>query len=417
VVIEFTCDCGAACSADESQAGQLFHCEACGLDIPVPSPQGAVTADDEAPETSEPPEADVAEADVVEAAVEDMGDAEAHADAERAMVEQMKEVRGDPDEIAAKRRDDLDALKRDTAGDLDEAEAKARQEGNIRALHDQLGAQGGIAEMAEQMRDVREGGEAVAVSAGELGPRTVRPLKKKPPRGVERAAHHVGFKKAIWAPSLLVGLACVGIGAYCFLPSAEENPYQQHVAYFQEQLKKAGIGEFEVVEVGKGSWAVPEGATHSVSQAGIVYYQDIPAYGQMAPDEPAVDATDYVKSQRHQSGRQIKSLQFGILLTAVGAVLVVLSAITLRDVRIVAAMRAEQAPDEEVAEGEEVEGEAVEGEEAEGEEAEGDADQPDDEPPPDAETPDEGSAQESSDDEPPGGDQPDDTQPDNPDKD
>ena len=393
MAIEFTCDCGATCSADESQAGQLFHCEACGLDIPVPAPQGAVTAGDEAAETSEPPEADV-----VEAAVEDMGDAEAHADAERAMVEQMKEVRGDPDEIAAKRREDLDALKRDTAGDLDEDEAKARHEGNIRALHDQLGAQGGIAEMAEQMRAVREGGDAVAVSAGELGPRTVRPLKKKPPKGKERAAHHIGFKKAIWMPSLLVGLACVGIGAYCFLPSAEENPYQQHVAYFQEQLKKAGIGEFEVVEVGKGSWAVPKGATHSVSQTGIVYYQDIPAYGQMAPDEPAVDATDYVNSQTHQSGRHVKSLQFGILLTGVGAVLVVLSAITLRDVRIVAAMRAEQAPDEEVAEGEAVEGEPVEGE----------AEESDEEPPPEPETPDDLP----SDDEPPGGDQPD-----NPDKD
>ena len=397
MAIEFTCDCGATCSADESQAGQLFHCEACGLDIPVPSSQGAVTTDDDVAETSDLPEADVVEA------AEDMGDAQAHAEAERAMIEQMKEVRGDPDEIAAKHREDLDALKRDTADDVDEDEAKTRQEGNIRALHDQLGAQGGIAEMAEQMRTVREDGEAVAVSAGELGPRTVRPLKKKPPKGKERAAHHIAFKKAIWAPSLLIGLACVGIGAYCFLPSAEENPYQQHVAYFQEQLKKAGIGEFEVVQVGKGSWAVPKDATHSASQMGIVYYQDIAAYGQMAPDEPAVDATDYVKSQTHQSGRHSKSLQFGILLTAVGAVLVVLSVITLRDVRIVAAMRAEQAPDVEVAEGEVVEGEAVEGE----------AEEPDEEPPPEDETPDDLP----SDDEPPGGDQPDDTQPDNPDKD
>ncbi|HUU92670.1 MAG TPA: hypothetical protein VM238_15835 [Phycisphaerae bacterium] len=408
MAIEFTCDCGATCSADESQAGQLFHCEACGLDIPVPVPQGVVMADDDAAETS-----DLPEADVVEAAIEDMGDAQAHAEAERAMIDQMKEVRGDPDEIAARHREDLDALKRETAGDLGEEEAKAKQEQDIRALHDQLGSQGGIAEMAEQMRAVREGegGEAVAIAAGELGPRTVRPLKKKPPKGKERAAHHIGFKKAIWAPSLLIGLVCVGIGVYCFLPSAEENPYQQHLAYFQEQLKKAGIGEFDVVQVGRGSWAVPKGADHSVSQTGIVYFQNIPAYGQMAPDEPAVDATDYVKSQSHQSGRQSKSLQFGILLTAVGGVLVVLTIITLRDVRIVAAMRAEQAPREEVAEGEAVEGEAVEG----------DAEQPDEEPPPETETPDEGSAQESSDDEPPDdeppGDQPDDTQPDDPDKD
>ena len=412
MAIEFTCDCGATCSADESQAGQLFHCEACGLDIPVPAPQGAVTDDDAVPETSQPPEADVAEADVAGAAVDDMEDAQAHAEAERAMVEQMKEVRGDPDEIAAKHREDLDALKRDTADDLDEEEAKARHDADIQALHDQLGSQGGIAEMADQMRAVRdgEGGEAVAIAAGELGPRTVRPLKKKPPKGKERAAHHIGFKKAIWAPSLLVGLVCVGIGIYCFLPSAEENPYQQHLAYFQEQLQKAGIGEFDVVQVGKGSWAVPKGATHSVSQTGIVYFQNIPAYGQMAPDEPAVDATDYVKSQSHQSGRQSKSLQFGILLTAVGAVLVLLTIITLRDVRIVAAMRAEQAPDADVAEGEEVEGEEVEGNADKSE-------KPDEEPPPETETPDEGSAQEPSDGEPSDGDQPDDAQPDSPDKD
>ena len=340
MAIEFTCHCGAACSADESQAGQLFHCEACGLDIPVPFPEDAARADDEAAETSGP-----AQADAAQAAVRDMEDAEAHAEAERAMVEQMKDVRGDPDQIASRRREDLDALKRETGGDVDAGDTKAKHEGDIQALHDQLGSEGGVAEMAEQMRasGEGEGGEAVAVSAGELGPRAVRPIRKKPPKGKERAAHHVGFKKAIWLPSLLIGLVCVGIGVYCFLPSSEENPYKRHLAYFHETLKKAGIAEFDVVQAGKASWAIPKGATHSVSDTGRVYFQNVPAYGQVAPDEAAVDATDYVKAKNYTSGRQSKSLQFGIVLTAVGAVLVLLSVITLRDVRIVAAMRAEAA--------------------------------------------------------------------------
>ncbi|KPJ77890.1 MAG: hypothetical protein AMS14_00400 [Planctomycetes bacterium DG_20] len=380
MAIEFTCDCGAACSADDSQAGQLFHCEACGLDIPVPSPA-------DAPETAAP-----AQVDVTRAAVEDMmEDAEAHAEAERAMIEQIKEVRGDPGEITARRRQDLDALKRETAGEVDEEAVKAKRNADIQALHAQIGSQGGIAEIAEQMRPLR--GEAVAVSAAELGPRTARPIRKGPPKGQERAAHHIGIKRAIWLPSLLVGLACVGVGVYCFLPSAEPNPYGQHVAYFQEQLKKAGIGEFEVVEAGKGSWAIPKGATHSVSQSGIVYFQNVPAYGQVAPDEPAVDATDYVKSQTHQSGRQSKSLQFAVLLTVVGLVLVVLSIVTLRDVRIVAAMRAEAAETPEEAEAAQAEGETPdEVEAAEGEDEASDEGSPHewpDEPSDDAEPRDE----------------------------
>jgi len=37
VAIQFTCPCGASYSVDDSQAGVLFHCEKCGLDVPVPA--------------------------------------------------------------------------------------------------------------------------------------------------------------------------------------------------------------------------------------------------------------------------------------------------------------------------------------------------------------------------------------------
>jgi len=383
VTIEFTCDCGARCSADESQVGQLFHCEACGLDIPVPSPQDAAKADEGAAERPEP-----APTDVAHAAVEDMEDAQAHAEAERAMVEQMKDVRGDADQIAATRREALEALRRETAGDLDEAEAKAKHEGDVRALHEQLGAQGGLAEIAEQLRPSSEGGEAVTVSAGELGPRVVRPLKKKPPTGAERAAHHIGFKRAIWLPSLIVGLVCVafgvlacaGINLYSLLHGSEENPYKRHVAYFQEQLKKAGIDEFDVIEVGRASWAIPKGATHSVSQTGIVYFQNRAAYGDLAPDEPAVDATDYVKARDYKSGRGSGFTRYGIALLAVGAVLIAMSIITLRDVRLVAGAR--PGAEEEAAEKEAAEEETAQEDAAEAEAAEAEGEPSDQEPPP-----------------------------------
>jgi len=396
VAIEFTCDCGATCSADESQVGQLIRCDACGMDVPVPSPHDAAEAGDQA---DRPAAGD--QADVARAAVDDIVDAEAHAEAERAMIEQMKEIHGDPDQVASRRREDLDALKRETAGDVDPDDVKVKHDGDIQALYDQLGSEGGIAEMAREMEAVRdgEGGEGIALAPGELGPRTLRPVRTKPPKGKERAAHHIGFKKAIWAPSLLVGLVCVGIGVYCFLPSSEENPYKPHLAYFHETLKKARIGEFEVVQVGKGSWAIPKGATHSVSDAGRVYFQNVPAYGQMAPDEPAVDATDYVKATNYTSGRGYGYVKHGVALLAVGAILTLLSIITLRDVRIVAAMRAEQAAPDEAEGDEEAEGEpeapdTEEVAEVIDEEAapdQGPSDESPDEPSDDAEPPDESS--------------------------
>ena len=44
-MIEFKCPCGATCRADEAKAGELLHCDACGLDLPVPASDAAPVAE------------------------------------------------------------------------------------------------------------------------------------------------------------------------------------------------------------------------------------------------------------------------------------------------------------------------------------------------------------------------------------
>ncbi|MBE3070024.1 MAG: hypothetical protein IMZ66_07290 [Planctomycetes bacterium] len=332
MAIEFRCPCGAACSADESQVGHLFHCEACGLDIPVPAP-GQI--EDSGAQADHP--ADAGEV----AAVLDEG----HDEAAREMVHQVQETQlTDPAEVAAKHEADLAALGQEAAAGADVAEVGARHKASIEALHEQLGSRGGSGEMAEQMRAVREGKGGVpgaGALAAELGPRKARPASKGPPKGKARAAHHIGFKRAIWLPSLAIGLVCLVLGGYCFFASPS-NPYEKHLERFWSELKEAGIGEFEVVRHQGKAWAIPKGAAHTETVTGRVFFQNVPLYGDKAPDEPAVEADDYVKSQDYQGGQQSRYLSFGLGLLAVGLALVVLSLWVLHDVRL---MRGDKAPE------------------------------------------------------------------------
>lgn len=316
MAIEFQCECGARCTADESEVGRLFHCEACGLDTPVPSPKDAAKS--------------------LPADPGDLVDAQAHKAAADEMVHQVVAARG-TEGTGVKHRADLDALRQETAADGDVTTAAEKRRADAEALRQQLGSRGGIAEMARELgvgRDEKAGGPGPAtISAAELGPRTVRPVRKGPPKGAERAAHHIGIKRAIWIPSLAIGLVCMGLGAYCFFPSSD-NPYARHLERFREELETAQIGEFDVVQVGETWWAVPKGAAHSASASGTVYYQGAGGF-----DELAVQADDYAKNQNYQSGRHSQYMGFGFGLLAVGAVLVVLSIVTYRDVRIVAALK------------------------------------------------------------------------------
>jgi len=374
VTIEFRCSCGALCRADESEVGHLFHCEACGLDVPVPTPEEAARSlqEDEAEPASA--ETEAAAPDAAPA-----GDDESAPAADRAgatadvLREQLggggigdiaahihdgedESALGDAAAAAEKRRGDAEALRQQLGeGEASDAAALAeKRRADADALREQLGG-GGAADIAAALRsegigaDGQAAARAQAIGTADL-PSTAAPgrtaPKKKVLRGHERAAHHIAFKRAIWLPALLVGLVCLAVGAYCFIPTPDPT-YEKHMARFREKLKDSHIPSdgFEIVEHGGEAWAIPKGAEHRKTATGRVYYSNAAGF-----DEPAVNAEDYAKSHAVEEGRVSGYFLYGVLLVAVGLVLVVLSVFTYRDVRLVRAARAEAGAEPEEAE-------------------------------------------------------------------
>ncbi|MFO8015005.1 MAG: hypothetical protein R6X20_17085 [Phycisphaerae bacterium] len=409
MTIEFRCSCGALCRADESQVGQLVQCEACGLDVPVPSRYAAErVVEDDAPEAEAPPpepasdEGEPAQGDAPAGDDASASDGEESRTAAEALREQLggggaadiaahihdgadQSARVEAAAEAEKHREDADALREQLGGDAEAAAEKRR--GDADALREQLGG-GGIADIADALREegADAGGQAAAgapaLGAADLaaaGPGRTEP-KKKVLRGHERAAHHITFKKAIWLPALLVGLFCLAVGAYCFIPQPDPT-YEQHMARFEEELRKGHIpvDGYEIVWHGGEAWAIPEGAEHRKTNTGRVYYSNPAGF-----DEPAVHAEDYAKSRAAEEGRMSGYFLYGVLLVVVGLVLIVLSVFTYRDVRLVRAAQAEGGAEPQEAEEVPVAAEvAPEPEEESPEEAEspGEDEAPADEPP------------------------------------
>lgn len=303
MAIEFKCECGAMCSADETKVGTLYHCEACGLDIPVPaSPAPAAPAGETAPELG-------------------------------------------PDGLPAKRISGLADLQKELGGAAAPTDAApladtAKRESDRNALLQQLGGGlGGTAEMMAQMKAVREGAgidptqrAAAAKSIGQ--PKKVK-APVRPPTGVARAAHHLGFKRMAWKPSLAIALVCIGFAVYCFIPHAPapivDVPNEitdQDRTIKDPQIVKDNLGRF---------WAVPQGAKYQQSSSGSVFYlneSDFEEQGILAEDW--LRQRNKVQSYRQdQAGRQVMYLVFGVSFVLVGGVLAFLSLWMLHDVRLV----------------------------------------------------------------------------------
>jgi len=414
VTIEFKCSCGAVCRAEESEVGHLHHCEACGLDVPVPPAEEAEAS----------LQAEAAGEEVVAAPAEDAEPAAEAENPENAEAEEATEApQGEPtdagsglddlrsqvmseeeaahaaeeakahEEAAGALRDqlgggglgDIAAHLRDGESEDEQAAAASeadKRRGDAEALRQQLGG-GGAADLAAAMRGedlpqaAGDPGAGPAIAAAGIGPTAARrpPARKKVLRGYERAAHHITFKRAIWLPSLLVGLLCiaVGVGAGVFrihpmeipdLVAGKPDVYKQHLALFHAKLKEANIpvDGYEIVEHGRDLWAVPTGAKIRKTATGRVYYTNDAGF-----DEPALNAEDFAKSQAVEQGRTSGLMTYGLLLGGVGLALLLLSLITVRDVRMVAKGRAKEAPEAEEAAGEEPAADAEGGEPAEAE--------------------------------------------------
>jgi hypothetical protein len=336
VAIQFKCLCGAECSADESMVGQLHHCAACGLDIPVVAEATGEASRDQPAATAE-------------------------------MIAQMLSAteggrRGD-------RGPGLDELRGEVAAKevegISEEEA-ARRKAARDAFQSQLGKKAGADELIFQLTGKRpemsaEAGEgAPAPGASARSPAAAIEMKKalrlaapaKPiPTGKARAATHIRIKRVVYGPSLALGFICLALALYCIdaltLKLIPHKPTQYpELRTPNPQLVKGEAGQLWVLPqggrawlpIGEDSgglvdgkmWAMPNGTAPVVHPDGKIWY--VNDFGAEEPAEPADDmrkALDYDRYQREMS------LWFGASLAITALVLLFLGFWTWNDVRIV----------------------------------------------------------------------------------
>ena len=310
MAIEFKCPCGATLSADESKAGELVHCEACGLDVPAPKP-GA---------QAEIPVFPAASAAGSEAEGAPVAEVVAEPSKGAAALQELRAARGH--------------------GDVNEMIAQ------ITGVRPTAGAAGG-APVAPLPAGTAFGPRPAGAAGAriDLGPRTKRPAGPvAPPTGAARAAHHFGFKRVMWRPSLIKGLVCFGLGLYCLLTFLMSSGTQ--IAYPDRTFP----ADWQVVHDNLGnSWAIPPEATLQTGKTGRMFYANTAGY-----DEAAVDANEYAvnlakaeKDKADAIGEHRRYLWFAIGFLLVGAMLLPLSLWMRHHVKLVSGEKKEaEAPPE-----------------------------------------------------------------------
>jgi hypothetical protein len=311
VAIEFNCTlCGAACSAEEARVGQTIKCPSCGKDVQVPAPADAPTA-------------------------------EVVAEGESAMQSLQATVgKGDVDEmifqITGKRPTSPTTPQTPNATGTP-ATAGSAPEGTVvfggSAPASGSPAPGSPAPGSPASGSLAASAAAAAAQAGEA-PKT----RRRPPKGLDRAKHHYGFKKVMWIVSTAVGLVCLGLAVYCFLPKASLQ--SKEIPTFEEMARIAAPDIAKPVLVEKITakeishwWIVEEGAEVRVEGTGKVVYDrdgfDVPA---VLADEWVASRDGYKNVLAQQAENESKWHLFGIAFGATGAVLAALGLWMLSDV-------------------------------------------------------------------------------------
>jgi len=343
VAIQFKCLCGAECSADESMVGQLYHCAACGLDIPVVAAPGGEPSRDQPAATAEM----IAQ---VLSATEGgrRGDRGPGLDELRGEVA-AKEVEGISEEEAARRKAARDAF-----------QSQLGKKAGADELIFQL--TGKRPEMSAEAGEGAPAGGAAATAPGDpvRSPAAAVEMKKalrlaappKPiPTGKARAATHIRIKRVVYGPSLALGFICLALALYCIdaltLKLIPHKPTQYpELRTPNPQLVKGEAGQLWVLPQGarvwqpvgedpnglvEGKmWAMPNGTAPVVHSDGRIWY--VNDFGAEEPAEPADDmrkALDYDRYQREMN------LWFGASLAITALVLLFLGFWTWNDVRIV----------------------------------------------------------------------------------
>jgi hypothetical protein len=177
--------------------------------------------------------------------------------------------------------------------------------------------------------------QALAGAAAEF--QDVPPPRRMPLTPLERAAHHLGFKRVMWRVAAGVGLLLAGFAAYSFwqvFGTDIGDPPPLPVPGAQLFVDKFGKG-----------WAIPDGAEVSPQPSGRVYYY-YKAEEVGAPDGEEVLATpvddpyvkERVKYDRAAAGQaEIRGhyAVFGLMFSVVGLVMLLLGFWMYHDVRTV----------------------------------------------------------------------------------
>lgn len=368
MAIEFKCPCGAVCRADEAKAGELFHCDACGLDLPVP------TAGSEAAGSAPKVSASASAVEEFKAQARDRSGfkemlAQLHAD----------KAPADPNAPVA------EVVGGPAPSMTEEFRAQVRDRGSFNAMMSQLhgvepppqtpaaageaqssvgAAPGGVTgSPAAPAAGSVIAGSAAAVRAA-VGARTRGSAPPVRPAPKSRAQHHFGFKRVMWLPTLIVAGVCLLASAYAFalfvlaLGSEHASVVPPDVVIKEPEIVKDAQGDLwaiprgstpvphpdgtmwskdaqgqekaalKIVRDDRGrAWAVPPGKTVTISKSGNVFYQDDSGFD-VAPE--SAERWLYIQNQLDQRsdriktqkvGREHDALWFGCGLLVVGLVL------------------------------------------------------------------------------------------------
>jgi len=233
VSITFRCQCGAVHTVDESQVGVLFHCEACGLDLPVPP---ASTVPDAAPGATLAGQAcrGLTAGGPVPApgatggpGLRSLGEGGLPASAAPAPGSEPAPAGAPPPESDAaesfarliqEEHPHADAGELVEIVDPGHVHAHAKEELATVAHEVDPAHQGSAADLVAQMRAARAGIPAAALGDLAAGPRPAARLARPRTMTVhQRASHHIGFKRFMWKPVLVMGVVCALFGLYCVL--------------------------------------------------------------------------------------------------------------------------------------------------------------------------------------------------------
>jgi len=280
VAIEFRCPCGAASSAAESQSGKMFTCPTCGFQIKVPMPK---PVDD--PNRQEVVGEMINQvADVTGAASRmkaDREDALKNLLGEdtlsqiRAESKQLRQAIGETVGVSVPVEPPAgSATAAFPSGEASSAVVPAASDAAPGAAVGEAAPGAGAAEGAAAP-DARPAGGRSPLTRRLTVPPTEKPEEQKkawgpPPKGLERAAHHLAFKRIMWGPVLLIALTCAGFAVWCFLPHDRpvgKVPINEDAPEFKEVPAIVGDAKDEM-------WAIPRRTTPIQREDGMVAYKD-----------------------------------------------------------------------------------------------------------------------------------------------